>query len=226
MDNELSGKLEHLKATCTELGIPLVKAGIHDLLDTYHLELDESDFLALLPHEKPTAVFFEAVDYNPDAFIRGIMIGHGWKDGWERDRTCVWPKPDDIKRELHKELERASRQVGLPRSLMATYTIQGQHRSCWITAEWAEDLTEKVEDILDFRFVRAEEAKEKVFKELEAVISEVANDPEFKAIRGRPKRLLFLQKKYGAKIPPIHKACCLAQRKTAIWWTNTLPLCL
>lgn len=202
MGNELTKKLEHLKASCNELGIPLVRAGIHGLLDTCHLDLDESDFLVLLPHEKPTAVFYETVVYDPERFIRDIMMSQGWKEGWERDGECVWPKPDNIKAELHKELEQACSQIGLPRSLMATYTVQGQHRLCWITAEWAEDLTEKIEDILNLRFIRAEEAKDKIAKELEAVIAEVANDPEFKAIRGRPKRLLFLQKKYGAKIPP------------------------
>lgn len=202
LGNELTEKLQSLKATCTDLGIPLVEAGINGLLDTYHLDLDETDFLALLPHEKPSAVFYETVDYDPERFIRGTMMGHGWKESWEKDPESVWPKPEAIKAELHKELEQASSQIGLPRSLMATYTIQGQHRVCWITAEWAEDLSEKIGDIVDLRYVRAEQAKVRTAQELESVIAEVANDPEFKAIRGRPKKLLFLQKKYGAKIPP------------------------
>lgn len=202
MGNELTQKLEHLKASCNELGIPLVRAGIHGLLDTCHLDLDESDFLALLSHEKPTAVFYETDVYDPESFIRGTMTGHGWRESREKDAESVWPKPEAIKAELQKELVQASSQIGLPKSLMATYTIQGQHRVCWITAEWAEDLSEKIGSILELRHVRAEQAKVRTAKELEAVIAQVANDPEFRAIRGRPKKLLFLQKKYGTKVPP------------------------
>lgn len=202
MGNELKQKIEHLKATCTELGIPLVRAGIHGLLDTCHLDLDETDFFALLPHEKPSAVFYETVAYDPERFIRGTMIAQGWKEGWEKDRESIWPTPDEIKAELQADLANAADQIGLPRSLMATYTIQGQHRVCWLTAEWAEDLSEKIDEILESRHERSEEASNKIARTLESLIEEVANDPDFKAIRGRPKKLLFLQKKYGARIPP------------------------
>lgn len=202
MENELKQKLEHLKATCTELGIPLVRAGIHGLLDTYHLEVDETDFLALLLHEKPTAVFYETVTYDPERLIRGTMIAQGWKESWEKDRESIWPTPDEIKAELQVDLANTSDQIGLPRSLMATYAIQGQHRVCWLTTEWAEHLSEKINKILEARHERAEEAINKMECALESLIEEVANDPDFKSIRGRPKKLLFLQKKYGAKIPP------------------------
>lgn len=199
--NDLSEKLNNLKATCNEVGIRLVKANITGLLNTHHLNLEEADFVSLLPHEKPLTVFYETVSYEPEHFIRGTMMAHGWQESWENDPESIWPKPDEIKTELCKEIEQAASQVGHPRSLMATYTIQGQHRVCWLTSEWSEDLAEKIGQIVDLRYVRAEDAKDRAAKELISVINEVANDPEFKAIRGRPKKLLFLQKKYGNKIP-------------------------
>lgn len=199
--NELSGKLEHLKTICREINAPLVHAGINGLLDTYHLDLGESEFFDLLSHEKPSAVFYEEAIYNPELFIRGTMKAHGWKEGWEKDKKSVWPTPDEIKTELHTDLEKVANQIGLPRSLMATYSVHGHHRMCWLTAEWAEDLSEKIGEIVDSWYERAEAAENKVAKTLESLITEVANDPEFKAIRGRPKKLLFLQKKYGDRIP-------------------------
>jgi hypothetical protein len=185
-----------------KLGVPLVQARIHGVHDACHLDLDEVSFLALLPQEKPSAVFYEAISYEPESFIRGTMMAHGWKESWEKDRESVWPTPDEIKSELRVNLAQVEDQIGLPRSLMVTYAIHGQHRICWLAAEWAEELSEKVGEILETRYERAEKARDQVAVTLDSLIAEVANDPEFKAIRGRPKKLLFLQKKYGARIPP------------------------
>ncbi|WP_374343034.1 hypothetical protein [Azonexus sp.] len=202
IENNLSKKLEHCKTVCMEMGTLLVRAGIHGVLDACHLDLDEASFLSLLLHEKPSAVFYEEITYDPERFIRGTMMSHGWKESWEKDCESIWPTPDEIKAELRVELAKAENRIGLPRSLMVTYAIHGQHRICWLSAEWAEEISEKIDEIIEARHERAENARNQIAITLDSLIKEVANDPEFKAIRGRPKKLLFLQKKYGARIPP------------------------
>lgn len=199
--NDLSKKFEHLKTVCTGLDIPLISAGINGVLDTSYLELDESSFLSLISHEKPSAVFYESTLYEPERFILGNLISNGWKESFEHSRESIWPTPDDIKAELHVEFSQAENNIGFPRSLMVIYAIHGQNRVCWLSAEWAEDLSEKIDAILEARHERAEEARNQIAMTLESLIAEVANDSEFKAIRGRPKKLLFLQKKYGERIP-------------------------
>ena len=202
-ENELSIKLEHLKTVCMEVGALLVRAKIRNVLDSCHLDIDEASFLSVLSHEKPTAVFYDAITYDQESFIRGVMMTHGWKEEWEmNNRESIWPTPDEIKSELHAELTQVSNQIGLPRSLMVTYAVHGQHRICWLTAEWAENLIEKIDEIVEARHERAEAARNEVALALESLIAEVAKDPEFRAIRGRPKRLLYLKAKYGARIPP------------------------
>lgn len=200
--NDLSRKLEQLREACNESGSLLVEASFENLLDSCYLDLDGPTFLSLVSHERPTAVFFQTVDYEPDRFIRVTMAGEGWKESWEHDPVSIWPTPDDIKAELRAELNEVSDQVGLPRSLMVTYALQGLPRLCWMTAEWSEQLSDKIIGILDSRHERAEKEEEQIAHELDSLISEVANDPAFRAIRGRPKRLLFVQKKYGDRIPP------------------------
>lgn len=114
LGNELTEKLQSLKATCTDLGIPLVEAGINGLLDTYHLDLDETDFLALLPHEKPSAVFYETVAYDPERFIRGTMMGHGWKESWEKDPELYGPSPMPSKPSCTRSLSRLLARLACP----------------------------------------------------------------------------------------------------------------
>jgi len=202
MEIDLSRKLEQLHAICRESGVPLIRARINGLLGNYHLELDEDDFMSLLSQEQPSAVFYEIVDYEPDIFVRDVMRAHGWKESLESSHYVIWLTLDEIKAELATELAQSSGHIGLPRSLMTTYTVQGVHRLYWITAEWAEDLWEKIGEIVQLRDVRADEAELNAAKALDGMIDEVAADPEFRAIRGRPKRLLYVQKKYGDKIPP------------------------
>jgi hypothetical protein len=199
--NDLSRKIEKLKEVCAGLGIQLMPAGINGVLDSSHLDLNESSFLSLITHEKPSAVFYESILYEPERFIRSHFISNGWKENFENSRESIWPTSDDIKTELHAEFSQAENNIGLPRSLMATYAIHGQSRVCWLSAEWAEDLSEKIDNILEARHERAEESRNQVAMTLESLIAEVANDSEFKAIRGRPKKLIFLQKKYGERIP-------------------------
>lgn len=199
--SSLSKKLEQCKAVCIEVGAPLVHAGIHGILDGCYLDLDEASFFSLLPHEKPSAVFYQTISYDPWRLIRGRLMANGWEERYESRRESIWPTPDEIKSELSLEFSHVESQIGLPRSLMMTYSIHGQHRVCWLSAEWAEELSEKIDEIIEARYEREEEARDKVAVTLESLIVEVANDPEFKAIRGRPKKLLFLQKKYGERIP-------------------------
>ncbi|WP_374407715.1 hypothetical protein [Hydrogenophaga sp.] len=200
--NDLSIKLEHCKTVCMKLGLPLVQARIHGVLDACHLDLDETSFFALLPQERPSAVFYETTLYDPEEFIRGAMVAQGWKQSWEKSRESLWPTTEEIKSRLNFDFARIENQIGLPRSLMLTYAIHGQHRICWHFADWVEDLSGKVEKILESRFEEEENALSQIAVSLDSLIAEVAKDPEFRAIRGRPKRLLFLQKKYGARIPP------------------------
>ncbi|WP_298015631.1 hypothetical protein [uncultured Castellaniella sp.] len=199
--NELPDKLEKLRSVCGEAEALLVEAGIRNLFDSCYLDLAETAFLSLIVHERPSAVFFEAVAYEPDPFIRGTMISEGWRESWEHDPNSIWPTPDDVKTELRTDLESVANQIGLPRSLMATYAIAGQNRVCWLTTEWSEELSDKIVKILDERHERAEKAAEQIARELESLIVEIADDPGFRAIRGRPKRLLFIQKKYGDRVP-------------------------
>jgi len=199
--NEISLNIAHLGNVCVGIGAFLVEAKIRNVLEQCYIDLNPEIFLTLVAHEKPTAVFFSIIAYDPGAFIRTVMVAEGWKDDWERDCESLWPSLETVTSELSKDLAEVADQVGLPRSLTATYAIGSQHRVCWLNAEWAEHLSERIVRFLKAWHERSRQAEDQRAHDLDALIEEVANDVGFRAIRGRPKKLLFLQKFYGDRIP-------------------------
>jgi len=71
--------------------------------------------------------------------------------------------------------------------------------------QWAEDFYGEVADFIEAYIADAEidndEAELRAKAAMQSLIEEVAMDVGFRAIRGLPKRLIYLQKHYGTRIP-------------------------
>lgn len=193
--------LERLEAICQDAGVLVVHAGINGVLDACHLDLDEAAFFTVLAREKPPAVFVQVHQYEPDGFIRSVMRGEGWKSSFEDDPESMWPSPSDVTSLLGDELNRCADYVGKPCSVFATYGVGGPNRICWITSDWADTLSDAIVLICERRHLDQASRQQAVVQTLDGLIEEIAADPKFRAIRGRPKRLLYVEKVYGDRIP-------------------------
>lgn len=193
--------LDRLEASCQEGGSLVVHAGIHRILDSCYLDLNESAFFTVLAREKPPTVFVQARQYDPDAFIRSVMISEGWDASFEDDPQSAWPSPADVAEQLSEQLAGCAHYAGTTCSVLATYAVGGLNRICWITSDWANDLSDAIILACERRHLIQASRQQATAQALEGLIEEIANDPKFRAIRGRPKRLLYVEKVYGDRIP-------------------------
>jgi hypothetical protein len=192
MNNSIISLIAQLDATCAEKGVRLMKAEGIDLSGSPHITLPRKEFIKLAETEQPPVIFYKTTAFYKDEFIADTLAEQGWRAKWDEGEAHI---------SLRKDLKKLTHQEGLPWHAIITYWSQGQSRVCTETTDWADELYQKITGTVQDERDREEADEQKVEEELKNIIEQVARDPYFKAIRGRPKKLIYVQTKYGDIIP-------------------------
>ncbi|MGJ7565267.1 hypothetical protein ACSFBM_15550 [Variovorax sp. GB1R11] len=170
------------------------------------IELGHAEMLEAIRAERPAAVFYSLIKFDADGFIHLVLQANGWKEGYDKRPGSRFPSPDKVRAHVQSQIVSLTSRPDPHHELHVCYSHDGCVRHMEFNEEWAEEfyceIADFVEAYIDDAEIDNDEAEERAKDAMKDFIRKVSQDEGFKSLRGLPKRLLYLQKHYGDKIPP------------------------
>jgi hypothetical protein len=246
MSNEaldLFRMLASVKEVCADIKTAVIRGAFLRGDGASVIELGHAEMLEAISAERPAAVFYSLIKFDADGFIHLALQANGWKEGYDKRPGSRFPSPDKVRAHVQSKIDSLASRPDSHHELHVCYSRDGCVRHMEFAEEWAEELYCEIADFVEAHIDDTEtdndEAEERAKEAMKDLIQKVAQDEGFKALRGLPKRLLYLQSHYGDKIPrhprgrlhrpaqhielvDYHMAIVLTEASNSIWRETNL----
>lgn len=205
-DPDLLSVLASVEKACADIQTTVISGRFSRGDGASVIELGQAEMLDAIRAERPAAVFYSLTKLDVDGFIYLALQANGWKEGYDRRPGSRFPSPDKVRTHLQSQIDSLTSRPNLHHELHVCYSHDGCVRHMEFAEEWAEEfyceVSDYVEAYIDESEIDSDEAEERAKAAMKDLIQKVSQDEGFRTLRGLPKRLLYLQKHYGDKIPP------------------------
>lgn len=202
----LQAVLDSIRSVCAETQTAVIRGTLSHGDSAPTIGLEPAELLSAIQAEKPAAVFYSLIAFDPDDFIDLALRANDWREGYEKRPGSRFPTPEKVRAYVQPQIDSLELRSIAHHELHVCYSRDGCLRTMTVSEDWAEEFYGAVADFVEAYIRDAEidndEAEERAKATMADMIKKVSQDEGFRAIRGLPKRLLYLQKHYGSQIPP------------------------
>jgi hypothetical protein len=202
---DLASILASVEDACAETQAVLIRGRFSGMDVSPVIKLEHVEMLSAIKAERPAAVFYSRNRFSADSFILSSLVANGWKEGLDERPGSRFPGPEQVREHFKGQIDALELRDDPHFEIEICYSRDGCVRTMEFAEQWAEDFYGEVADFIEAYIADAEidndEAELRAKAAMQSLIEEVAMDVGFRAIRGLPKRLIYLQKHYGTRIP-------------------------
>lgn len=204
-DPDLLSVLASVEKVCADIQATVIRGTFSRGDGASVIELGRAEMLEAIRAERPAAVYYSFATFNPDDFIDLALRVNDWKEGYDERPGSRFPSPGKVRAHFQTRIDSLHQPSHSHHELHVCYPRDGCIRRMEVAEEWADEFYNEVADYVE-AYIRDtemdnDEAEERARLAMAEMITKVAEDDGFRAIRGLPKRLMYLQKHYADQIP-------------------------
>ncbi len=212
MRDDIEEMRRALRVACADAGSLLVEASISNQERMPTFGLGFAAFLSTLHAERPKVIFLTEATFDVAELIEGKVsdaIERRFEDDVEHDAE-VARIGEIVRTQAAQDILAVEGKEGAVYLFVSRYVEQGALRATSHCAEWALGIESRIADLVEAYVGKwsAEQnavvsAKERARRAAaEVAVATLVNDPEFRRLKGVPKRSAYVQSRYPDLVPP------------------------